>query len=810
MLPTSEKIKGINYNITFSENSIEKKAPLNTESVALVCYLNEKIRFLELENSQLKKEITFKSKDKEMTEYYLRLRREFFEEAERSKKEQISREAELNAEIEKLKSDNCYLANRLRSVEEMNSAQEEEILIKETEGSNKFTSGLKNFFAKSSSSKTSGKYFPNFSENEFTPASKFSEENFLSSSNNLGKEKEMKMRETLFFQSTFQNTVMDENKETLKKNDALNNFAESQTNHYIHIINDLEDRLRIVDTFLKEREKEIENINETRTNNCAEFEREKDNLKMEIEKIKGKYLMILTSKKSLSEEYHALFEKQIENYKIQAEKTIYELEKKIINLEKMNENYEKEFQKLTKISGDSVNEKQSEMENVKVLIKTIIEHYEQIYKNYEENMKSLTKQMDSMRQLYAARESEFINLTNYYLDTINDYSKPLGEITSESNVRKIEENYVQQTIECVELNQKLENFAREISKLQVEIVDSKTSVRQKVCQAMSNYDENIEKIINDHNTLENKLGFIFNFMNNFEEKFKFFNSLIEDKKQLEVKLDALECELKMKSSEFKDKENFSYREELMKLQKEIELKNNIIKEYESNNSKHFEIEKTFAPKSSRKAKDIVPEETIAKLQNEIMNLSNQVTNLNKTKESIENFYRIEIANLFEKIKEKNEKLDKLNSLIKRMDSDMTGKKETVFNLWMLEFNEFKENLITISEIRDLIAKFKIDGEVLTVHKDRIYNEELYLLRQEMKIKDDLVNSLKQNFDEDRKNLVNLTESFKKTIQSKVNLYEELVNQKKKEYDSLCNEKDRLKGVEIAKAKVNYNLIRFFS
>ena len=116
MLPTSEKIKGINYNITFSENSIEKKAPLNTESVALISYLNEKIRFLESENSQLKKEITFKCKDKEMTEYYLRLRREFFEEAERSKKEQIAREAELNAEIERLKSDNNFLANRLRSI----------------------------------------------------------------------------------------------------------------------------------------------------------------------------------------------------------------------------------------------------------------------------------------------------------------------------------------------------------------------------------------------------------------------------------------------------------------------------------------------------------------------------------------------------------------------------------------------------------------------------------------------------------------------------------------------------------------------
>jgi hypothetical protein len=90
---------------------------------------------------------------------------------------------------------------------------------------------------------------------------------------------------------------------------------------------------------------------------------------MEMEKIKGKYLMVLSSKKSMSEEYQVLLEKQIENYKIQAEKTIYELEKKIINLEKHNENYENEMHKLSKISSDAVNEKQAECENIKTLIR---------------------------------------------------------------------------------------------------------------------------------------------------------------------------------------------------------------------------------------------------------------------------------------------------------------------------------------------------------------------------------------------------------------------------------------------------------
>ena len=156
--------------------------------------------------------------------------------------------------------------------------------------------------------------------------------------------------------------------------------------------------------------------------------------------------------------------------------------------------------------------------------------------------------MDSMRQLYTARENEFINLTNYYLDTINDYSKPITENTSESNVRKIEENYVQQSIECNDLKHKLEIFAKEISRLQTEIVDTKSNARQKVSEAMRNYDENIEKIITEHSNLENKLHNIFTFKNNFEGKFNFFNTLIEDKKKSEGKVDALECEIRMNCS----------------------------------------------------------------------------------------------------------------------------------------------------------------------------------------------------------------------------------------------------------------------
>jgi len=50
-----------------------------------------------------------------------------------------------------------------------------------------------------------------------------------------------------------------------------------------------------------------------------------------------------------------------------------------------------------------------------------------------------------------------------------------------------------------------------------------------------------------------------------------------------------------------------------------------------------------------------------KLNTEISILTNQVVGLNKTKESIENFYKTELKNSVDKIKEKSDKIEDLQS-----------------------------------------------------------------------------------------------------------------------------------------------------
>ena len=52
-----------------------------------------------------------------------------------------------------------------------------------------------------------------------------------------------------------------------------------------------------------------------------------------------------------------------------------------------------------------------------------------------------------------------------------------------------------------------------------------------------------------------------------------------------------------------------------------------------------------------------------KLNTEISILTNQVVSLNKTKDSIEKFYKTELKNCLDKVKDKSDKIEDLQSIL---------------------------------------------------------------------------------------------------------------------------------------------------
>ena len=45
--------------------------------------------------------------------------------------------------------------------------------------------------------------------------------------------------------------------------------------------------------------------------------------------------------------------------------------------------------------------------------------------------------LNNMKKLYFTRETEFINITNYYINLVNEYSKPLNDNNEVKNNRSL-------------------------------------------------------------------------------------------------------------------------------------------------------------------------------------------------------------------------------------------------------------------------------------------------------------------------------------------------------------------------------------
>lgn len=122
----------------------------------------------------------------------------------------------------------------------------------------------------------------------------------------------------------------------------------------------------------------------------------------------------------------------------------------------------------------------------------------------------------------------------------------------------------------------------------------------------------------------------------------------------------------------------------------------------------------------------------------------------------------------------------------------------------MEFKEFKENLFTMTEIKNVVHKFHVEGEELRLNNERVYAEELLMLRDEMKVKDDIIKDLKKNNEEEKAKLNKLIEFYKNTVNVKQTTYDGLIAQKQLEIQSLQNEKLSLMQIEKKKQDVYMN------
>lgn len=813
-------ISGLNIP-KFKEEDLVGKSP----NASMVKYLNDKIRFLETENKQLWDEVTKNHSftEKEKINYYLRLRKELVEENEKLVSEKSMMEMNYKTQIEKM-------AMEIKDLRD-------QIKIFKTTDEEKYLNML-------SFDKTFNQTVISNKDNEIK-----NEENKLEESKIEKPKEELPLgHNSKFFRNLDKELRQEEEKGQLTKllkeqkerqvgpkNSIYNLNKKDHNNPFIPVIDDLEERVKLLEKTIREKDADIMELNEVISTNEQIAARAQASLQMEINKWKEKYLLILATRKTISQEFSELNTKTIENIKQSMSKTTYDMESKILHLEKMNIKLNDDMKAMLAADHDIDHQKVTQINNLKKDLKNLMDNYDDLYHNYEDSLQILTKQIDSIKQLYLSREQEFINLTTYYIETINEFTKPVTDIISNpSNMKMLEESLIIQNKQTEEMRKTAEKYIKENSMIKSENFESKAIMRQKINDAMKFYDDTINNISDNHKSIEEKLSKIIEFMEVFDDKFVFFNSLIEEKKTLTDKINELEISLRRASNDDQYKELLSLREGNLKMSKELEAKVQLLKEMEeiqeaifanqtdnnlkSKSNKYNSISNNdnFAKRMSisiqgqldspkkknyNKAKE-VSFDTVMKMKAEIAILSSKIVELARSKEEIEGFYQEEIRKLLANIEEKNETIDDLKSALTRNENEHFSKKETIFNLWMIEFKEFKENLISISDIKATIDKFRIEGGELKIQRDKLVSEEIYLLRQEIKTKDKSIIDLKSNYKKENTNLNEMLDQYKKGIDQRMNTLDQLIQMKNNEINAIKNEKKRLLNLEARKKEVS--------
>jgi hypothetical protein len=349
---------------------------------------------------------------------------------------------------------------------------------------------------------------------------------------------------------------------------------------YVTIIGDLEDKLNDYNKVIKSRDDEISalknEINSIRFSN----QQTQENLSKELNSWKEKYLMVFNNQKTLTAEISEFHMKKDETSKKEIDKSIYSYQKKVLHLEKLCAKYESDLESLAQQHTNNDTQKQLEIENLKFNVKKLIENYDQINKTYEDNLKTLVVQIDNFKQLYLNREGEFMELTEYYCKAVEEYSKPLQTVGKKERIFELEDLYSKQSKEIENLKKDVDKFIKDNTQLKNEMIEGKSVIRAKITEAMNNYETAIKNIQETHETLQTKLSYLEKFVTYFDEQFKFFNSSLEEKKKLQDHIISLECEIKMIDINTKEEEMLALRELNMKLSRELELKEKLVKEYE--------------------------------------------------------------------------------------------------------------------------------------------------------------------------------------------------------------------------------------
>ena len=514
-------------------------------------------------------------------------------------------------------------------------------------------------------------------------------------------------------------------------------------------------------------------------------------LNEELTNIKNKYHNLLGSSKIAEDYLDKDFNEKTEEFKKDMENNIYQLTKKLLysNNDLQQKNIEKD--NLKQKCENDIDNKNNEIKELKNKIKNIQTNYELLYRLIIDQLNKYNENYSKFKLNFFNREKDFIDVSNYYKDMMNQYNKPLLDQENPNN--KLENEYHENASKVINLQQENDVLYLDIENLKQKQIAQSSEIRKEMSSNITNNDNKLSNLIKKQKELTQKIKKFKAFYNeisqrnqNMEQLNKENNNIIEDKKNMENKI--MKYLNNIGGENDLDVINFK----LKKIEQDSLYKDEAIKNYE---------EMFKQDTSEMEEQDEVRDDVINRLKNQVEGLKGQINKLLQTKANMDNYYTNEINELRNKmllLVNENKELRNKNYSIK---NDMKKKKKKIIDSWLQNFKEFKECFNSINDVQNLITSFGNTNNNLLKIKDSQNEKDLKKLRDEANNKE---KQIKEQIDiknkeenKNRKFIKDMTES----IQEKLKTYNELNNKKNKiilEIDGHMNELEK-----INENKLNY-------
>ena len=551
-------------------------------------------------------------------------------------------------------------------------------------------------------------------------------------------------------------------------------------------INSLNAEITKNDYIIKDQTELINELQET-------LETQTKELNEQYEDIKNKYHNLLGSSEITEDQLDKDFNEKTKEFKKNMENNIYILTKKLLNSNNdlSQKNLDKENFKQQ--CENQIEQKNIEINDLKNKIRTVQSNYELLYKLNIDELNKFGNNYAKFKQSFFNREKDYINVSNYYKNMMEQYNKPLLDEENPNN--KLEKEYHEKASTVINLQQENDKLALDAENLKQKKYKESNQIRNEIANNVNNTDKKISELIKKEKELSTKI--------------KKFSGLYNELTQRNTNIEKLSKENKHILNENKLMENKIFNHfnsmggeddvqalilKIKKLEEEGLYKDEVLTNYEE----MFKEDLSDVEEDQEEVRDDV----IRRLKNQVEGLKGQIDKLNQTKSNMDNYYTNQITDLKIKMRSIIDENNNLRDTNQIFENNLISQNQKSVDSWQKVFKDMKKQFNSQNDIQSLISAFNNTSNGLLKIKEFAEEKELKKLREEANEKEKQINDLKEIKNEGenkyRKNIQEMTQ----TIQEKLKIFNDLNNKKQ----TILNEfeKNLDEFSKINENKLNYS------